>query len=320
MGRTPKGPWYRTSHRAWYATVKGRKVHLGPDEAAAWELFRRLVAERKAIDTTPERLVTAFLAARRPIVKPRTLSGYRAILEPFAGHVGEMPAADVGPEHVASYSDAHKHGPNTSRQDRRVVKMAWSWAVEAGLIPSSKLRGLRCGVVGRRSDVGDAELAVWMPHCTCPSLRLYVEVGLGTGMRPGEIVRIEWRHVDPVRRRLSVTAGKTGDRHVPLGLPILARLRDLAGERPTGPLLRAPNGRPWKLRNVAKRFELVSSRAGVALQPMHLRHIFASRMAIAGTPELVLARIMGHTSPAMIARYYVQIPEAAMLAALDRVG
>lgn len=320
MARKPEKPWLRKG-RGWYVKIGGRQVHLGPDEQAAWEAFRRLMERRPHAGTTATGLVSAFLAAKTADVRARTLEGYRVILEPFAASLpADLAASAVEPRHIAEFCAGRDYGPNTAKQVRRVVKMAWRWAKAAGLIADDRLAGVKVGVIGRRPDATETDLAAWLAHVREPEVRLYVEIGLGTGMRPGELVRMEWRDVDPARRRVLIRQGKTGDRHVMLSQQMLDRLRELARANPTGPLLRSTTGKPWCLHYLSQLFRGASHRAGVTIVPMHLRHLFATRLCEAGTNSLVLSRLMGHSSTRMVDQYYVAVSESSMLRALDKVG
>lgn len=322
MPRKAKGPWWRADRKAWYVKMDGRQIPLGPDEQEAWRLFRRLMAggAARASDLTAARLVSLYLTDRAASVRPRTLAAYRAVLDPFAAWLGDVPALDVTPKHLADWIAAKDYASNTGKQCRRVVKLAWSWATVAKHLPSNPLAGVRCGVIERRPDVSEADLAAWLPHVDRPDVRTWVELGLATGLRPSELARLAWRDVQPSERRARVRDGKTGDRWAYLSPPALAKLTELAAIHPTGPLLRQRTGRPWCLHYLQWLFARASDRAGVRVQPMHLRHLFGSRLYEAGVSTLAISRLMGHASTRMVDRYYVAISPSSLLAALDKTA
>lgn len=272
--------------------MDGRQIPLGPDESRAWELFRELISgkPREVAQIDAGRLVALYLADRSASVRPRTLVGYRAVLDPFVAWLGDVPAIDVSPRHLADWVVHKRYAPNTAKQTRRVVKLAWSWAAGAKLIPSNPLASVRCGVIERRRDVTEQDFAAWLPHVTRPDVRTWVELGVATGLRPCELARLEWRDVQPAQRRARVREGKTGDRWVYLSPPALIRLTELSKLHPTGPLLRQRTGAVWCLHHLQWLFRRVSKRAGVAIQPMHLRHLFADRLPTNGFADLSLAR------------------------------
>lgn len=104
MGRKPSGPWYRTSHRAWYAKIGGRQVRLDTDLERARVRFAELTGPAQAV--TVARLVDLYLADCAGRVKPATLELYRRRLGWFADVAGSLPASDVRPYHVTALMTA----------------------------------------------------------------------------------------------------------------------------------------------------------------------------------------------------------------------
>jgi integrase len=150
-----------------------------------------------------------------------------------------------------------------------------------------------------------------------------------SGMRPEECYRLRWEYITWVNGRhgtVLVTHGKTAAaRRV---LPMSPRVRNLlqarwesAGEPVEGWIWPAPtksghvepstlkkqHARAVKLSKV-RRFVLYS-----------LRHTFLTRLGASGCDVWTLARIAGHSSVAISARY-VHPSEDSVLAAMDRVG
>jgi integrase len=314
MARKPTGPWWRADRGVYYVTINGRQIRLDADPEIARARFLALTTQERPL--TVGDLVDAWLSAKSPDLSLHTIRLYRHHAGSFAAVAGSLPAADVQPRHVLTWLSSRELGSNTQVIAKRVVKALWSWAVEVGHLERNTLARLRNHQIGRRAHVSEAELARWLGHVTCPSLAVWCEVALGTGMRPGEQVGLEWRHVAQ-DARYAIVGGKTGKRTVYLSESILGHLRGLAGHWPSGPLLRTSTGRPWRPPRVDVAFQRVSRAAGVRIVPHQLRAQFGSRLHARGVDILTISRLMGHASVTTTARHYVTVASETLLQAID---
>lgn len=145
------------------------------------------------------------------------------------------------------------------------------------------------------------------------------------GLRPGEALALEWRHVRErtilVERAVAlgdVKATKTGQtRTVRLLTPLATDLAEwrLACGRPDTSLLVFPgwNGEPWRdtsYRNWRRRiFAPAAKAAGLdGSRPYDLRHLFCSLLLAEGASVVEVARQAGH-SPAMTLSTYGHVIE-----------
>ncbi len=100
-------------------------------------------------------------------------------------------------------------------------------------------------------------------------------------------------------------AGRQGDRQRVVPLPemvyteLLAYLQERGGKR--GPLLRtAAKGRPLRAKDICGIVRCAAERAGLSpeITPKTLRHSYATHLMDCGVDLAVIARLMGHRSPA----------------------
>lgn len=122
-----------------------------------------------------------------------------------------------------------------------------------------------------------------------------------TGCRRGEILQLEWRHVDVERGMLFLPDSKTGKKSVILGSAAIAVLRSLPrtgryvieGETPNKP--KSGIAKPW---------QRVCEAAGLTDVRIHdLRHTFASVGAMAGLSLPMIGKLLGHSQTSTTARY-----------------
>ncbi|MFY9656797.1 MAG: site-specific integrase [Methylocystis sp.] len=124
-----------------------------------------------------------------------------------------------------------------------------------------------------------------------------------TGMRPREVLNLEWRHVDFERGALFLSDSKTGRKTIILGGPALNLLAKLprvegcpfviAGRSADKP--RADLNRPWV---EVRRF---ADLQGVRLYD--LRHSFAGVGAGASLGLPIVGKLLGHSQPATTSKY-----------------
>lgn len=125
-----------------------------------------------------------------------------------------------------------------------------------------------------------------------------------TGMRRGELLSLQWQHIDLDRGFLRIVHPKGGkDASIPLND---AARRVLAELPRTGSDFLFP-GRSGKACDLKKPIAAIKKEAGLpaSFRPVHgLRHFFASTLASSGQVDLhTLQRLLNHKSPQMTQRY-----------------
>ena len=152
---------------------------------------------------------------------------------------------------------------------------------------------------------------------------------IDTGMRPDECYRLRWESVTWTNGRngtILVTHGKTAAarRVLPLTLRaknILQARWETAGSPVEGWVWSAPTRSGHFEKSTLKKQHRKALRLSL-VRPFvlySLRHTFLTRLGESGCDAWTLARIAGHSSVAMSARY-VHPSEDAVLAALDRLA
>lgn len=135
-----------------------------------------------------------------------------------------------------------------------------------------------------------------------------VQLALETAMRRGELLALEWKHVELSRRTAHLPVTKNGKaRTVPLSTTAVRVLECLP---------RSIGGRvfPIKRWTVEQVFERATKLAGLAGVHFHdLRHTAATRLAEKVPNVIELAAITGHSNVGMLKRYYHPTAESLAL-------
>lgn len=144
-----------------------------------------------------------------------------------------------------------------------------------------------------------------------PWTRIATQLALETAMRRGELLALQWRHVDLDARSALLPMTKNGHaRTVPLSSRAIAILEELPGPR-EGAVVRIT------AQTLHQAFYRAVRRAGVQDFRFHdLRHTAATRMATKLPNVIELAAVTGHQTVQMLKRYYH--PDPRTLA--DKLG
>lgn len=161
---------------------------------------------------------------------------------------------------------------------------------------------------GRVRFLDDAERERLLQVCKESDSRLLypvVVLALSTGMRKGEILNIEWKHVDFARRRILLHETKNGERRA---APLVGLAYDLLKERAKVRRLDNPYVFPAKDSSqpgdVRTAWNSALKQAKIEDFRFHdLRHTAASYLAMNGATLAEIAEVLGHKTLQMVKRY-----------------
>jgi excisionase family DNA binding protein len=136
-------------------------------------------------------------------------------------------------------------------------------------------------------------------------LRPILIVALNTGMRLGEILNLEWKHVNLDSRRVRVERTKSRRiRVININEILLEELLKLKERNSESPYL-FPNlntGKP--LKSVKRAFKSACNSASIENLRFHdLRHTFATRLVERGVDLITIKELLGHSSVTITERY-----------------
>lgn len=247
-------------------------------------------------------------------VKPR--------LDWWRKHHGAALLSDLTPDVIAKARDTLKATPKQRGGGTRTpadvnrtlaaLSSACGYAVkELGWLERNPLERVSKGAEhkGRVRFLDDDELPRFLQACresSNPDLYLAVVLALTTGGRQSEVMALRWPQIDLKRRTAMLGDTKNSDaRALPLSGEALAllqkKVRNLTDDRLFPPTAAAKKGLYLDLRQP---FAAALKAAEIADFHWHdLRHTCASYLAMSGVSPLEIAKILGHRTMAMVARY-----------------
>lgn len=278
-----------------------------------------------------------FLQYTRTHTKPGTVRFYEVCLDrllTFAS-IADAPLDAITGEQASRYARHRQEVAENSivtvngdlRTLRRILKLAVEWgrldqAPTIHELPQPK---------GRERVLSFKEEALYLAKAS-GNLRDATILAVDTGMRPNsELFPLPWADVDLTVRLESphgvihVRQGKTvnAQRSLPLtprAADVLRRRKKEAEAMPKKSAFVFPGaGNSGHIISLQHPHEDAIEDA--KLQPFEFycwRHTFGTRAAQSGMDRFTLARLMGHSSPAVAARYYVHVTETHVAAGFGK--
>jgi integrase len=263
----------------------------------------------------------------------RALTGYK----PLAGSPLDQITSELASQ-FASHRLSIGMQVSTANNSLRVLRRILNLAVEWGVLSAAPRVKVLSGERRRERVITPDEEARYLAAAPEP-LGSIASVLSDTGMRPDECFRLLWENVTWQNGRngvLLVTRGKTAAarRVIPMTPRVRAILQsrwEMAGKPEEGWVWPAPtmsgHVEPSSLRKQhAKSFSAIAREAAKRnekpVRPFvlySLRHTFLTRLGECGCDAWTLARIAGHASITISARY-VHPSEDAVLDAMSRLG
>lgn len=278
-----------------------------------------------------------FLEYAKTHTKPGTHTFYDVCLDrllTFAA-IADAPLDAITGDLVSRYARHRQEVAENSvitvngdlRTLRRMLKLAVEWgkldrAPAVHELPQSK---------GRDRVVSFEEEARYLAKAS-ENLRDATILAVDTGLRPNsELFPLRWADVELAASAecphgaIHVRQGKTdsAQRSLPLtprAADVLQRRRKAAEGKPKpSPFVFAGAGLKGHIVSMQHPHEEAIADAGLASFEFYCwRHTFGTRAAQSGMDRFTLARLMGHSSPAVAARYYIHVTETHVAAGFGK--
>lgn len=224
-----------------------------------------------------------------------TRKGYVRRIRKIEAAFGDMPVAALADREVRGEFLDWRDGiaathPREADYCLTVLQAVLSWAKDRGIIganpverPGRRWRGTRVDVIWSDDDVA-AFLKVCPPHLRLPFL-----IGLDTGQREKDILRLPWSAYDGKSIRL--TQSKTGRR---VSIPVTQQLKAaLDATKRRGPIICVNSrGLPWTLDGFKSSW---ARWRPDGLTFNDLRGTTVTRLALAGCTDIEIAALTGHS-------------------------
>ena len=258
-------------------------------------------------------LAAAFLA------DPETKQlNYYANLEQLLGwwvnHCGGEKVLTFGTVKLREARELLGNGRQAATVNRYLsaLRSCWNWGRAAQYVPAEKVWPTRLFRTEPRERVrflNDNELAAVLGAAEKHAHWMYTAVvlSLATGLRQGELLRLEWKDIDLAKKTVTVLISKnTKRRLVHLPTPAVDALKTLRRDGVVGrkPVFVNAEGQQADKDYITAHWRLVRTAAGLLDFRWHdLRHSCASFLAQNGASLVEIGSVLGHSSPSITAKY-----------------
>ena len=209
----------------------------------------------------------------------------------------------------------------------RVVELLggiYTWAEKRELVPGpnpvrgvEKAKGAPKDRVLTREELKSLGGAIRDAELPSPAAAACARLIALTGLRREEAAGLTWREFDGAGSCLRLQDTKTGRSTRPLGGAAIELLAAL----PRSSKWLFPNRQGTGSADLKKRLAAIFNAAGLPDARAHdLRRTFASIAAEQGYSDATIGELLGHARRGVTSRHYIRRPDAALVAAADRVS
>lgn len=152
-------------------------------------------------------------------------------------------------------------------------------------------------------------------------IRSVVTIALNTGMRRGEILGLQWEHVNFLARTVFIAKSKTGrTRTIPMNVIVFKELTALKQDAGPQDFVFRNSRTGVNIDSIKTGWRNACEEAGLVNLRFHdTRHTFATRLRANGVHEWDIRDLLGHTSVRMTSVYTDRTP-ANLCQAVDTLG
>lgn len=234
-----------------------------------------------------------------------TKRDYRRYLNRLDNAVGGKALGAIDSAFIFALRDKMRETPGAANHAIAVIRSLYRFAIARGVVKSDPTGGvpkLRGGDGYLRWS--EADVAAFRQHAG-PTMALALELGLYTGQRLSDVIRLAWSNYDGARIRLRQQ--KTG---TSLVIPVHPDLQSILDAMPRSSvmILTTRTGRAFHPRVFSRDFRDARAAAGLpdGLSFHGLRHTAAARLAELGAGAPEIQSITGHKSLKLVQHYISQ--------------
>jgi integrase len=308
--------YYRRNGRSW-GRIDGApgSVEFAASYARIHATFERPDA-KVVVPGTFAAMAAAYLGSAEftKNLKPKTQAAYRADVDYLRRIFDAFRPDQIEVKHVLAMRDKLADKPGKANMTIRTMRCLYAWGRSRGLcktnpadLKGSNVKALRMG-----------EHQPWPPDAVArfragarPHLVLAMELGLWTGQRQGDLIRIRWDDIRDgmIRVRQEKTSKEVW---LPLAQPLIAALAEAPRSAVT--VLVNDAGTPWKTANcLAQAFGDEMKKLGLTGLVFHgLRKTCAVLLAEAGATTKQISAVTGQSD--QMVSYYARLAERGGMA------
>jgi integrase len=273
--------------------------------------------------------------------KPGTHTFYETCLKRILNFaaIADAPLDAITGEVVSRYAryrqEVAKNSVVTVNGDMRTLRRIFSLAIEWGKLDRAPVIHELTQPKGRDRVISFTDEAVYLAKSS-ENLRDATILAVDAGPRPdSELLTLKWTDVElkpsaecpngVIHLRFEGIDGKSDNapRSVPLtpraAEVLMRRRKNAEAKQSTSPYVFPGSGKSGHVVSLQHVHEKALEESGIRPFAYYCwRHTFGTRAAQSGMDRFTLARLMGHSSPSVTARYYIHVTETHVAAGFGK--
>ncbi len=294
-----------------------------PEQAIRWltDTKGELIKQRKAGQVQPDIVTMTLADLNNKFLKDPKVTALRSFkdikrqLAWWSSRYGATRALEFGPLQQEEARNALIAGRAHATVNRYLAaqRRCWRWAIKMRIIPADRTWATELALrepKARKRYLSDAELKAVLREARKHSATMHslITLAIATGMRRGELVRLEWKDIDLGRSTLQILETKNGESRVAYLTPVaIAAIKGLKSETVvsmSGSVFLYEDGTPLDGERLDRQWKRIRKAAGLQDFRFHdLRHSCASLLIQNGATLAEVGHVLGHKSVSVSARY-----------------
>lgn len=299
-------------------------------------------------------------------LKPSSFERYEGLYRNYIEHtkLGKIKLVDLRSNHIQSYYNDLIHeeakSPSTIKTLNKCLKTCLNQALKEGFIMKNYCSLITLPKVESSSSeisiFSVEEQQIFMSECNDHKNGLFFILALGTGLRLGELLALEWRDVNFKDNYISITKSikstykidskgnrtfevisqspktKNSIRNVPLSSNLITLLKEHRKQQllirdknidiyfDNNLVFSTPTGNYLNESNIRKYFKRILKKCNLKEIRLHdLRHTFATRLFENGIAPKTVQSILGHADISTTLNIYTHVMKDTKDRAIDKI-
>lgn len=281
-----------------------QRIMAAPGSDAFWREYSRLLngdvsGEKRR---TVQKLIDNYMQSHTWAKKAaNTKKSYEKSFRYFLEKIPRVDPAAIRRHHVIEMRDALAETPTTANRRVGALSVLMEHAIDIGWLERNHAKGVSQLEGTRKREAWPQDMVEAFRETAEGEVALLFEVLIGTGQRIGDVLKMQWGHIED--GGITVKQGKT---KAEVWIPFTARLEQMLRDthKRSLYLISQPNGRPVSYQLAWKWIREVRVAIGAEKWDIHaLRHYAASELAGLNLDDDHIMAITGHQSKEMVRLY-----------------
>jgi len=270
--------------------------------------FQKETKNRKESKASPipiRKFFDEFLIYSASIHSPKHTASLKATFSKFIQHSGNPLLSEVKKENFIQYKETRLKEVSefTVKRDLANLSSLFNWGISKGYLKQNLVQGIKKPRLPEKQPLFFDEISyqILLKQINNKDLSDIVQFAVNTGLRQGELIRLEWSQINFKERYLildnrnHLTKSKKV-RSVPLNLTALQILTDREKQKKGNNVFYLLDKiiKPDYLSRMFKQF-VIKSKLNNKLNFHSLRHTFASWLVQKNVPIQQVQQLLGHS-------------------------